>query len=120
LFEDPQLRETAHALLFKKAWKRGASFMSSFENKKRRQPHLRISEDASESQVLIALGEEALERIHQVSHRIEEHVQKLLHDSSYTFCSLAPDQPDHFLSTRHAEDEQDKAEGTVDNPKRRW
>jgi uncharacterized protein YaaN involved in tellurite resistance len=94
--------------------------MSSFENKRPRQSHLRISENATESQALIALGEEALERIHQVSHRIEEHVQQLLNDSSDNSCSLSPDQRDQFLSNRHAEDERDEPKGAVDNPKRRW
>jgi hypothetical protein len=94
--------------------------MSSFEKKNRRQPHLKVPEDATESQVLIALGEEALERIHQVSHRIEEHVRKLLDDSEGIFCSLLPDQGEQFLSNPHAEDEQDEAKGAVDNPKRRW
>ena len=94
--------------------------MSSFESKRRQQPHLKIPEDATESQVLIALGEEALDRIHQVSHRIEEHVQKLLNDSSDNFCSFSPDQGDHFLSNPHAEDQPDEAKGAVDNRTRRW
>lgn len=94
--------------------------MSSFDDKKPRQPHLKVPEDATESQVLIALGEEALERIHQISHQIEEHVQKLLNEPPDNFCSLPPDQREHFLNTRHTEDEQDEATGAVDNPKRRW
>ena len=95
--------------------------MSSFENKKRHQPHLKISEDASESQLLIFLGEEALERAHQVSHGIEECVHRLLDDSANDFCT-SPNPRDQFLSNHRAGDGQDEAENTdaVDNPKRRW
>ncbi len=96
--------------------------MSSFENKKRHQPHLKIPEDASESQVLIFLGEEALERAHRVGHGIEECVHKLLGGSPNTSCSKSPNQRDQLLSNHHAGDSQDEADDkdAVDNPKRRW
>jgi hypothetical protein len=47
-------------------------------------------------------------------------VQQLLNDSADSICSVLPDQSEHFLSNPHAEDEQDDAEGAVDNRKRRW
>ena len=96
--------------------------MSSFDNKKRHQPHLKIPEDASESQALIFLGEEVLERAHRVGHGIEECVHKLLDSSPNTSCSKSPNQRDQLLSNHHAGDGQDEAEnkGAVDNPKRRW
>ncbi len=96
--------------------------MSTFENKKRHQPHLKIPEDASESQVLIFLGEEALERAHRVGHGIEECVRKLLDSSPSSSESKSPTPRDQFLSNRRAGDSQDEAEdkGAVDNPKRRW
>jgi len=96
--------------------------MSSFENRKRHQPHLKIPEDATESQVLIFLGEEALERAHRVSHGIEECVHRLLDGSFNSSDSKSPTQRDQFLSNHHAGDGQDEAEDkdAVDNPKRRW
>ncbi len=96
--------------------------MSSFEDKKRHEPHLKIPEDASESQALISLGEEALERAHRVSHGIAECVHKLLDGSRNTSCSKSPTPRDQFLSNRHAGDDQDEAEAkdAVDNLKRRW
>lgn len=94
--------------------------MNSFENSQRWQPHLKFPADATESQVLIALGEETLERVHQVSHRIEEHVHQLLNDSAENFCSFSPNQADHFLSNRPTEDVKEEAKGAVDNRQRRW
>lgn len=94
--------------------------MSSFEKKRRREPHLKIPENVTESQLLIFLGEEALERAHRVSHGIEETVQRLLGGSPDSSCSISPDQADQILSNRHAGNEQGEITGAVDNRKRRW
>jgi hypothetical protein len=52
--------------------------MRSFETKKCRQPHLTIREAATETEVIISWGEDALDRVQQVAHGIEEHVRQLL------------------------------------------
>lgn len=68
--------------------------MSSFESKRRLEPHLKVSEDATESQVLIFLGEEVLEHAHQISHGIEERIHRLLDAPADAFSP--PRQMNHF------------------------
>ncbi len=64
--------------------------MSSFEKKKRRQPHLEIPKAVTESQAVISWGEQFLNRAHEVAHEIEEHVRRLLDDSTQKVSHPAP------------------------------
>jgi hypothetical protein len=61
--------------------------MKAFEKKKPRPIHLEIKETATEPQAVISRGEEILNRIHNLAHEIEEHVQQALN---------APIRPSHY------------------------
>lgn len=89
--------------------------MSSFEKKKRRQPHLEIPKAVTESQAVISWGEEFLHRAHELGHEIEEHVRRLMDDSTQKVSGPSQTEPNNHFSNSHAEDELVRSKVPVDN-----
>jgi hypothetical protein len=57
--------------------------MKAVEKKTSPWIHLRIQETATEPQAVISWGEEILNRVHNLAHEIEEHVQQALNTPTY-------------------------------------
>jgi hypothetical protein len=93
--------------------------MKSFENNRRRQPHLEISEKVTEPQAVISWGEDFLDRAHEVGHDIEQSVQRLLGSSGQTHSHSSPHTSDHSISNRHARGEQGRSRDAVDKRNQR-
>ena len=72
--------------------------MNSFGGTTRRQPHLEIPKAATEPQVVISCGEEFLERAHQVAHKIEDNVRRVLDVSTNVASDSSPVRPNDVLS----------------------
>jgi hypothetical protein len=94
--------------------------MSSFDKERRGQSHLEFQAAATETQVVLAWGEDILDRVHELAHGIEEQVQRLLEADPDVPSSPSPQASDQSPRPWYPRDNKAGSEYPVDDPSRCW